>query len=245
MRSPTIEFGKQDHYPGAPGGDWSAPCRQEFQRRFGRPMPTQLNAKGSAAATREVLEFNSNMTREHFAAVIAAIGATPEPTAALTSVFKVPKIDNGQDAVFDLYETTKLLSLGAVDVAKTEVNIPAGVQMPDDPVDTDILMAFGWSMARDAARGDPPHLWIPALGSFNSSLPGVTAPAAALCAAGAARTYGAIGNLDHSDNQIRVPNAGASPEPRLPSSPVHPTYRRGIRSPFRPPCWDQSMPHGN
>ena len=202
VRSPTIEFGTQDHYPGAPGGDWSAPCRQEFQRRFGRPMPTQLNAKGSAAAAREVLQFNSNMTREHFAAVIAAIGATPEPTAALTSVFKVPKIDNGQDAVFDLYETTKLLSLGAVDVAKTEVNIPAGVQMPEDPVDTDILMAFGWSMARDAARGDPPHLWIPALGSFNSSLPGVTALAAALCAAGAARTYGAIGNLDHSDNQI-------------------------------------------
>lgn len=39
-----------DHYPGNPGGDWSESCQQEFQRRFGKPMPTGLVTAGARPA---------------------------------------------------------------------------------------------------------------------------------------------------------------------------------------------------
>jgi hypothetical protein len=199
-----------DHFPGNPGGDWSKSCRAEFAQRYGKPMPAGLTTvsgphKTNAYSTsREVLEFNSKMTQEYFAQLVSAIEATaaPDPVAALVSISTVPKLDNGQTELPTLYETSSLLSLGTgsevckseYDIAGRTANGPGG-----DAVDVDVLMSFGWSLARDGTAGaSPPHMWAPSLFLTNASL----APAAAQCASAALRTYGAIANLDHKEGRI-------------------------------------------
>lgn len=199
-----------DHYPGNPGGDWSESCRAEFAKRYGKPMPAGLTTidgphKSTAYSTsRQVLEFNSQITQEYFSELVSAIeaSAAPDPVAALVSIATVPKLDNGQTELPTLYETSGLLSLGTgsevckseYDIAGRTANGPGG-----DPVDTDVLMSFGWSLARDGtADASPPHMWAPQLFTTNASL----APAAAQCASAALRTYGAIANLDQQESRI-------------------------------------------
>eukprot|EP01043_Picozoa_sp_COSAG02_P067191 COSAG02_NODE_10707_length_1877_cov_2.213161_2_plen_415_part_01 len=185
-----------DHYPGNPGGDWSESCRTEFAQRYGKPMPTGLTTingphKDSAySSSRQVLEFNSQMTQEYFAELISAIEATanPDPVAALVSIATVPKLDNGQTELPTLYETSRLLSLGTgsevckseYDIAGRTVNGPGG-----DPVDVDILMSFGWSLARDGtADAAPPHMWAPQLFTTNARWLNGGSWALRCCAAG-------------------------------------------------------------
>jgi hypothetical protein len=123
--------------------------------------------------------------------------------AALVSIAIVPKLDNGQTEFPTRYETSRLLSLGhgsevcksEYDIAGRTANGPGG----GDPVDMDVLMSFGWSLARDGtAHSAPPHMWAPKLSTDNASM----GPAAAACAAAALRTYGAIANLDHDEKMI-------------------------------------------
>jgi len=198
-----------DHYPGNPGGDWSESCRAEFAKRYGKPMPAGLTTisgshKSAYSTSREVLEFNSQMTQEYFAQLVSAIEATaaPDPVAALVSIATVPKLDNGQTELPTLYESSSLLSLGTgsevckseYDIAGRTANGPGG-----DAVDIDVLMSFGWSLARDGTAGaSPPHMWAPQLFLTNRS----EASAAAQCASAALRTYGAIANLDNQEGHI-------------------------------------------
>lgn len=204
-----------DHYPGNPGGDWSESCRAEFVKRYGKPMPTGLTTTdplthmpltkdGEAySSSRQVLEFNSQMTQDYFSELVNAIEATaPGPVAALVSVATVPKLDGGQTELPTLYESSRLLSLGSgsevckneYDIAGRTISGPGG-----DSVDVDILMSFGWSLARDGtADASPPHIWAPQLFATEASL----APAAAQCASAALRTYGAVANLDQNEGMI-------------------------------------------
>ena len=85
--------------------------------------------------------------------------------ALIISVFRVPKPLDGYSPDFGggLYETSEL-TRGATDVAKSEIAIPATPLSPavgGDWFATDVTMAYGFAMLRDAANSRPPHSMLP------------------------------------------------------------------------------------
>eukprot|EP00038_Savillea_parva_P010644 m.191684 g.191684 ORF g.191684 m.191684 type:complete len:813 (+) comp18426_c0_seq1:52-2490(+) len=236
-----------DEFPGTPGGDWNPACRALYKERYGEDMPTDIVTSSTRATTqplstsRNVLELMSDLTEQYFAELVSAIGnattihrtpssyatvSTPQVTVstpharnapdsavALVSTHLVPAPDSGGS----LYESTRLLSFGPHDVAKSEYSTGTRVakchgQQPGssapypcytagaaaaDPFADDVLAAFGWTMMRDGASGRPPHIWIP-LGDVGPP----PTPNTTLCTVVATRSYGMIANPDHTEAAI-------------------------------------------
>lgn len=121
--------------------------------------------------------------------------ATPAAAVALVGTHTTPAPDNGGL----VYETTALASLGPQDVGKSEfaTGTRTACKSPvlcygEAVFARDVLAAFGWTAMRDAAQGRPPHLWIPFLRTSRQ----------AMCTVFSTRSYGAIANPDHTEEQI-------------------------------------------
>ena len=209
-----------DEFPGNPGGDWSPACRQRFLDTFGEPMPN-ATVDGAdfnglpVAVDRRIHTLMSNVTVEYFRRLNAALRRVNPDIVSLTSVYQVPKINNGRVGIspdsktnavaafrrvnYGLYETTALIGRNSPNaVAKTEFTLPARMAGLDPAVAAnlpphDILMTFGWSVSRDAAAAaGAPHVWNPFLNDSRR----------AVCSAAALVAYGCVANLDHSERAI-------------------------------------------
>jgi hypothetical protein len=208
-----------DEFPAQWGGDWNPTCAQKFQARYGEPMPTEFEVlevkKGTylpVAKDARVLQLMSDVTQAYFDKLSVAISSAAETAkasggsgdaVALISIYRVPKADDGYcfppranctTNGGGLYETTKLLHTEAA-VAKTEMSLPilhSQQVLGGDPFNEDIFMSFGYALARDAASGRPPHIWIPRINTSTQ----------ALAASAALVTYGAIANPDHTEKRI-------------------------------------------
>jgi hypothetical protein len=223
-----------DEFPGSWGGDWSEPCLElwansSYPSTLGEPMPTALidlpptaaSLTTPVSADRRVQLLMSDVTEQFFERLTTAIEGESlrhgKPVASIVSVYQVPKLDGGYGTAHrtGLYETTSMLD-GLRTCAKTELHIPAAVHwLPrgeaggGDQLSPDVLMAFGFAQARDAAAVGssstgadqfdghrPPHVWLPKIATEQQATASV----------GALLAWGAVANLDNPDAHIPQPS---------------------------------------
>jgi hypothetical protein len=243
-----------DKYPASWGGDWSAPCRAKwaasvYPAHADEPMPMALTHAHNpmthpVAADRRVQLLMSDVTEAYFTRLTSAIEsaavARGRSVALLVSVAEVPKADNGFGTAHrsGLFETTAMLS-GAFTAAKTELHVPAALNwLRGDPVPTDVAMAFGFAMVRDAAATGssstffcfdghrPAHVWVSKIAT----------EAQALHSSAALLTWGAVADLDIPDDGSTDPAVFASSFAL--SAALEPTLKRiGGSQPLQPLAW--------
>ena len=153
--------------------------------------------------------FASQSVEEHYRALHAAVAEAKPDAVVVQSIVAVPCANNGGS----VWEDTRMLAYNGAGTAKTEYNIPLHLDCvdgftPGGDVDDDLLVSFGFALARDGAaayagaknatNGRPPHIWIPDVETMNISKPADYAVALSY----AVQAYGGIANLDHSEKKI-------------------------------------------
>lgn len=172
-------------------GCWCEHCRRKFKEETGLDVPEKIDLddplyKKFMDYKNLVIERTFLRYREEFHS------RNPELVMLIGS--------NSWPSMADWHTTNRLWRFA--DIQKTEFHLPIKAarskahpfRFPDKmhPYSDGIKMAHGWTLARDATGGRPPHIWVHLLLNEPSSL----------FATSALIGHGCIANLDHREQYV-------------------------------------------
>ncbi len=177
------------HMP--PGGCWCPHTRKAFRRATGLKPPETPNPYNPVY--QRYLDFQTTTIENTFRRWLSTLHERFPKLVSLISSYKYPGMTSR-------HSTHRLYRLA--DAVKTEFDKP--LRIARHPVfkrsetmaapEEDAALALGYTIARDAAGGRPPHVWVW----------DIAHPTQAVYATAGLITHGAIANLDNREG--RIPN---------------------------------------
>ena len=189
-----------DHCHMPPEGCWCANCRKQFTELTGLQHPAKADVHDPVWL--KLADFNSLTIEQAFLDIRQAVHArNPECMLVIGS--------NVYPQMTGRHLSQRLCRIA--DAVKTEFHLPlrgefgarraigtlpdpdgfAAVRKPDP----DVRVALGWSLARDAADGRPPHVWTHGLPNEQH----------AVYATAAMIAHGCVANLHYDEKEIADP----------------------------------------